>query len=153
MLTTARLHALANLISGLGVDAHADVMRFLEESGSPFTRNNNGVFVDLCALEPKTIEGLHEIAARHESLAEADTGQEEASEHAAVPWVGHIETKTVIERADEVIRKHMMQKCSSRVLFDTTARRRNPVQRKTFINMARKNEIYDPCLNTLQADE
>ena len=164
-LTYARLHALANRISGLDVRAHSDVMQFLEASGSPFTRNNNGVFVDLCSLDPAMIAGLADIAERAElqEAAALDAADAEATAAAGValgdearqvPWVGTVEARTVMDRADEVLRKHMRGPSSRAVasVFDTATKRRNGVQRKTFVNPNRRSDIYDACLNTLAAD-
>jgi hypothetical protein len=166
-LTYARLHALANRISGLDVGAHAQVMQFLEASGSPFTRNNNGVFVDLCSLDPSLIAGLTDIAERAELEEEAAVAMALDADAAAtaaaapgeearaqVPWVGTVEARTVMDRADEVLRKHMRGAPSRAVasVFDTATKRRNGVQRKTFVNTNRRSDIYDACLNTLAAD-
>lgn len=166
-LTYARLHALANRISGLDVAAHAEVMQFLEASGAPFTRNNNGVFVDLCSLDPALIAGLADIAERAEREDEEEDAAQDAEADAQaacsgggdearhVPWVGTVEAKTVMDRADEVLRKHMRGSASSRAVasvFDTATKRRAGVQRKTFVNPNRRSDIYDACLNTLAAD-
>ena len=165
-LTYARLHALANRISGLDVRAHADVMQFLEASEAPFTRNNNGVFVDLCSLDPDIITGLSDIAERAELSTAAGGEEEDAPASSAeaggphgddggpVPWVAAVEARTVMDRADEVLRKHMRGPMNRAVanVFDTAIRRRNGVQRKTFVNPNRRSDIYDACLNMLAAD-
>ena len=146
----AWLHTLATRISGLDVRAHAEVMQYLEATDAAFTRNSNGVFVDLCSLEPSIIEGLAEILERHEQAA-ADTPaaeEEEPPQPQCVPWAGAVESKTVVERADEVIRKHLI----GRPLLDTATRRRPAVPRRVFVSSQRRNDIYDACLNTLAAD-
>lgn len=145
----AWLHTLATRISGLDVRAHAEVMQYLEATDAAFTRNSNGVFVDLCSLEPSIIEGLAEILERHEqAAADAPAGEEDEPPQPCVPWAGAVESKTVVERADEVIRKHLL----GRPLLDTTARRRPAVPRRVFVSSQRRNDIYDACLNTLAAD-
>ena len=151
-----RLRSLCQKISELPTNEHSDILRIIKLSGVDITENDNGTFVDLCAMPLSMIAELEQMVKvsqfQQTRQATADELTSVASSTSEMPkrWDANIDSKVVFDRAQDLVKKHLY-KCID-TIGQKDVRKRNAAK-KNFICTTKKTDVYEPQCNELDEVE
>ena len=152
-----RLRSLCLRISELPTNEHCDVLKIIKSSGVDITENDNGTFVDLCAMPFSMISELeqmiklsHQFQQTNQILTDELTLLESSTTDTSKRWDANIDSKVVFDRAQDLVKRHLY-KCGDSI-GQKDVRKRNAAK-KNFICTTKKTDVYEPQCNELDEDE
>ena len=152
-----RLRSLCLRISELPTNEHCDVLKIIKSSGVDITENDNGTFVDLCAMPFSMISELeqmiklsHQFQQTNQILTDELTLLESSTTDMSKRWDANIDSKVVFDRAQDLVKRHLY-KCGDSI-GQKDVRKRNAAK-KNFICTTKKTDVYEPQCKELDEDE